>query len=92
MRRENERLLQDHIDEFMEDAKEHIDDCSVIILHAPGMNKNVFMSEGIWNIIFKDCLKTLTICQCAEPNKKQTVHFSMAKLTLYPSKETYKNI
>lgn len=46
MRRENERLLQDHIDEFMEDAKKHIDESSVIFLHAPGMNRNVFMSEG----------------------------------------------
>ena len=46
MRRENERLLQDHIDEFMEDAREHIEESEVIIIHAPGMNKNVFMSEG----------------------------------------------
>ena len=39
MRRENERLLQDHIEGFMEEALEYIKQCEVIFLHAPGLNK-----------------------------------------------------
>jgi|LauGreDrversion4_2_1035121.scaffolds.fasta_scaffold495995_1 hypothetical protein len=46
MRRNNERLLEEHITEFMEEAKSHIKDCEVIFLHAPGINKNFFMSES----------------------------------------------
>ena len=31
---------------FMEEASSHIADCEVIFLHAPGMNKTMFMSES----------------------------------------------
>ena len=46
MRRENERLLEQHIMDFMEEASSHIRDCEVIFLHAPGLNKTFFMSES----------------------------------------------
>lgn len=46
MRRENERLLEQHIMDFMEEASAHIRDCEVIFLHAPGLNKTFFMSES----------------------------------------------
>jgi Bacteroidetes VLRF1 release factor len=46
MRRENERLLQEHITEYMEEAKTHIEKADVIFLHAPGMNKTLFLSEA----------------------------------------------
>ena len=46
MRRENEKLLQDHIDEFMEDSKDLIEQSDVIFFHAPGANKLVFLAEG----------------------------------------------
>ena len=46
MRRENERLLQDHIDEFMEEAAELLKQSKVIYLHAPGMNKLTFTAKS----------------------------------------------
>ena len=46
MRRENERLLEQHIMDVMEEASDHIADCEVIFLHAPGINKTFFMSES----------------------------------------------
>ena len=46
MRRENERLLQDHIEAFMEEASDYITRSSVIFLHAPGLNKTIFLSES----------------------------------------------
>lgn len=46
MRRENERLLEQHIMDFMEEASDHIAECEVIFLHAPGINKTFFMSES----------------------------------------------
>lgn len=46
MRRENERLLEQHIMDFMEEASTHIKECEVIFLHAPGINKTFFMSES----------------------------------------------
>lgn len=46
MRRENERLLQDHIEGFMEEASEYIKQADVIFLHAPGLNKHLFISES----------------------------------------------
>ena len=45
MRRENEKVLQEHIDEFMEDSKDLIEESHVIFLHAPGANKLIFLSE-----------------------------------------------
>ena len=39
MRRENERLLEQHIMDFMEEASGHIAEAEVIFLHAPGINK-----------------------------------------------------
>jgi len=42
MRRENERLLQDHIEGFMDEATEFIKQSDVIFLHAPGLNKQLF--------------------------------------------------
>ncbi len=46
MRRANERLLQEHIDEYMEEARPHIEKADVIFLHAPGINKTIFLSEA----------------------------------------------
>jgi len=46
MRRQNEILLQQHIDEFMEDAKTHIDQSKIIFLYAPGMNKLMFTAKA----------------------------------------------
>lgn len=46
MRRENEKLLQDHIDAFMEEAAEMFEQSKVIYLHAPGMNKLMFMAQS----------------------------------------------
>ena len=44
MRRENEKLLQDHIDEFMEDSKDLIEESDIIFFHAPGENKIAFLA------------------------------------------------
>lgn len=44
MRRENEKILQQHIDAFMEEASALLEQCKVIYLHAPGMNRLVFMA------------------------------------------------
>jgi hypothetical protein len=46
MRRDNERLLEQHIMDFMEEASGHIAESDVIFLHAPGINKTFFMSES----------------------------------------------
>lgn len=46
MRRENERLLQDHIEGFMDEAAEYIKQADVIFLHAPGLNKQLFLAES----------------------------------------------
>ena len=46
MRRENEKLLQDHIEGFMEEASEFIKQSEVIFLHAPGMNKLLILAES----------------------------------------------
>lgn len=46
MRRANEKLLQEHILQYMEEAKPHIDKADVIFLHAPGLNKMIFLSES----------------------------------------------
>lgn len=46
MRRENERLLEQHIMDFMDEAASHIAQCEVIYLHAPGWNKMFFMAES----------------------------------------------
>ena len=46
MRRNNEVLLQQHIEDYMEEAKNFIEDSKVIFLFAPGMNKNLFLSES----------------------------------------------
>ena len=46
MRRENERILQEHIDEFMEEASALLEQCKVIYLHTPGMNRLVFMAQS----------------------------------------------
>ena len=47
MRRQNERLLQEHIDEYMEEAQPFIQKADVIFLHAPGINKTLFLSEAM---------------------------------------------
>lgn len=46
MRRENEKLLQEHISEYMEEARPHLEKADVIFLHAPGMNKTLLISEA----------------------------------------------
>lgn len=46
MRRENERLLGEHIDAFMEEASQLMQESKVIYLHAPGMNRLVFMAQS----------------------------------------------
>jgi hypothetical protein len=44
MRRENERLLQEQITNYLEAAKNSLDLADVIFLHAPGLNKTLLMS------------------------------------------------
>ena len=46
MRRENERILQEHISGFMEEARDYIQKSQVVFLHAPGLNRTLFMSES----------------------------------------------
>ena len=46
MRLENERLLQDHNEAFMVEASDYIREAEVIFLHAPGLNKQLFLSES----------------------------------------------
>ena len=46
MRRENEKLLQDYIDTHMEKEKHNLKKAHVIFLHAPGLNKTIFMSQN----------------------------------------------
>lgn len=46
MRRNNEKILQEHIEEYMEEAKSYIENCDVIFFHAPGWNKMLFLSES----------------------------------------------
>jgi hypothetical protein len=46
MRRENERLLAEHIEKYLGEAKEYIRDAEVIFLHAPGLNKSYFVFES----------------------------------------------
>lgn len=46
MRRANERLLQDHIEQFMEEASDLLNKSAVIFLHAPGLNKHLFLAES----------------------------------------------
>mmetsp|Transcript_45790 Transcript_45790/g.33512 ORF Transcript_45790/g.33512 Transcript_45790/m.33512 type:complete len:97 (-) Transcript_45790:46-336(-) len=46
MRRENEKILQEHIDQYMEEAAGYIKSCDLILLHAPGLNRYIFLSES----------------------------------------------
>jgi len=46
MRRENEKLLAEHIEKYLEEAKQHIQQSEVIFLHAPGLNKSYFITES----------------------------------------------
>ena len=46
MRRANEKMLQEHIDSHMDENKEHFKSAHVIFLHAPGLNKTIFMSQS----------------------------------------------
>lgn len=46
MRRENEKMLQEHIDDFMEDSRDLIDESDVIFFFAPGANRLLFLAEG----------------------------------------------
>lgn len=46
MRRANEKLLQEHILAYMEEAKPYIEQADVIFFHAPGLNKMLFLSES----------------------------------------------
>jgi 5'(3')-deoxyribonucleotidase len=46
MRRANEKLLQENISEYLEEAKPYIEIADVIFLHAPGMNKTILLSES----------------------------------------------
>ena len=45
MRRANEKLLQEYIQTNMEEAKDHLAKADVIFLHAPGLNKTLFLSN-----------------------------------------------
>ena len=42
MRRANEKLLQESIEETMEENKDWFKKANVIFLHAPGFNKTLF--------------------------------------------------
>ena len=45
MRRANEKLLEEYILDHMEEAKPYIQRAAAIFLHAPGFNKNLFLSQ-----------------------------------------------
>mmetsp|Transcript_35883 Transcript_35883/g.55087 ORF Transcript_35883/g.55087 Transcript_35883/m.55087 type:complete len:119 (-) Transcript_35883:139-495(-) len=46
MRRENEKILQERIQQHMEDMADTIQKSDVIFLHAPGLNKTFFLSQS----------------------------------------------
>jgi len=46
MRRANEKLLQEYIQNNMEESRPHIKASHIIFLHAPGLNKTLFMSQS----------------------------------------------
>jgi len=46
MRRANEKMLQQNIEDFMEESRAHIKASHIIFLHAPGFNKTLFMSQS----------------------------------------------
>jgi len=46
MRRENEKLLQLHIEEILEETAPHLEKADVIFLHAPGINRLLFVKEN----------------------------------------------
>lgn len=39
MRRENEKILQENIENFLVENQEHMESSDLIFLHAPGLNK-----------------------------------------------------
>ena len=59
MRRENEKLLQEYITNNMEEAKPDIEKADVIFLHAPGLNKTIFMSSS--KSLAKHCHKVKSL-------------------------------
>ena len=65
MRRANEKLLQEHISEYLEEAKAYFEIADVIFLHAPGLNKTILLSES----------KTLN----AQSHKVRSIEFKSKK-------------
>jgi hypothetical protein len=45
MRRENEKILEEHIQKFMQEATSHLKASEVVYLHAPGLNRFFFLAE-----------------------------------------------
>lgn len=91
MRRENEKMLNENITEYMEEARPFIEKADVVFLHAPGMNKNLFLSQSkplagchhkVRSILFKS--KKANYTEAVDLMKKITevkIHFN----TAYPA-------
>ncbi len=47
MRREMEKVHQENVANIMEDCKKYLSEALVIFLHAPGINRSFFLSEGM---------------------------------------------
>ena len=98
MRRENEKVLQENIEDYMEEARPYLDKADVIFLHAPGMNKTLLVSytrplaghlHKVRSIEFKN--KKANYQEAVELIKKITevkIHFNKD----YKSKYEVKNL
>ena len=47
MRREMEKVHQEHVANIMEECQKYLSEAVVIFLHAPGLNKTFFVTEGM---------------------------------------------
>jgi len=47
LRREMEKVHQEHVANIMEECKKYLEEAVVIFLHAPGINRSFFLTEGM---------------------------------------------
>ena len=47
LRREMEKVHQEHVANIMDECQKYLAEAVVIFLHAPGINKSFFLSEGM---------------------------------------------
>jgi hypothetical protein len=73
MRRANEKLLQESIEETMSENKDWFKKASVIFLHAPGFNKTLFLSQS----------KSLS----SHAHKVKSIEFKSSKASFQEAKE-----